>query len=274
MGLLDDLEREAERLREEESRRAGQQVEREQVWKDRLEPSMRQLESYLRRLAEHLKLLKKRIRIAYPVSGYGDVVAYVDPAFVIHSESNPRSVEIVVEMVGLVASEECPLVVADSPTRAKTLASVLQQHHLGGMSDARKNPNGEVIAARFQARGKIPMKLTLSADQDSGLARFAFSNLEGFGQSARQFQPDQLDEQLFDALGRFLTREETGFAQENVGENVRRELQTRLQRDHAKREWETKLGRQIAEDEAKVLKSLDPALRPGLLGGLRRILGR
>src|SRR5690606_24129535 len=208
------------------------------------------------------------------VHGYGEVVAYIDPAFVIRSESGPRSIELVVEMVGQIASEECPLVVADTMTRAKTLASILQQHHLGGMFDASKNANGDVTAAKFQARGKIPMQLTVRADRDAGVARFSFSNMEGFGQSMRQFGAEQMGAELFDALGCFLTREDSGFAQESLGENVRRELKTKLQREQARREWEAKLADQLAEDEAKVLRSLDPSLRPGLMSGLRRLLGR
>lgn len=274
MGLLDDLEEEARRMREDEARKAGEGGERERLWKEQLEPSMRNLEAYLKRLIEHLKLLKKRIRAVYSVHGYGDVVVHIDPAFVIRSEGAARSVEIVVEMVGQVATEECPLVVAETLTRARTVASILQQHRLGGMFDAVKNINGDVTSAKFQARGKIPMQLVVRADQESGVARFAFSNMEGFGQSVRQFTPAQMTEQLFDALGRFLTREDSGFAQESIAENVRRDLQTKLQREQAKREWEAKLATQLAEDEAKVLRSLDASLRPGLMSGLRRLLGR
>lgn len=274
MGLLDDLEKQAERLREEEALKAGADADRETVWKERLEPAMRALEDYLKRLTENLKLLKKRIRIVYTAHGYGDVVAYIDPVFVLRNETGPRSYSIILEMVGQVASDECPLLVADSMTRVKTLSSVFQQHRLGGMFDTSKNINGDVTAAKFQARGKIPMTLTIQADQESGNARFAFSNMEGFGQSARQFSAAQLDESLFDALGRFLTREDAGFAQESLGENVRRELQTKLQRENAQRDWESRLAMQLAEDEATVLRSLDPSLRPGLLDGLRRLVGR
>jgi hypothetical protein len=274
MGLLDDLEKEAERLRQEEASRADQGAQREQVWKQQLEPAMRQLEVYLKRLADNLKLVKRRIRAVYTVHGYGEVVVHIDPTFVIRSEAGARQMEIVLEMIGQVATEECPLIVADSMTRAKTLASVLQQHRLAGMFDASKNANGDVTAAKFQARGKVPMMLTISADQASGHARFAFRNMEGFGQSARQFTAEQMTETLFDALGRFLTREDPGFAQESLGENVRRELQTKLQREQARREWEAKLAEQLAEDEVRVLRSLDASLRPGLLSGLRRLLSR
>lgn len=272
MGLLEELEQEAERQRQEEARLAALREQREQQWNDTLEPGMRALEAYLRQLTEKLAFLKKRIRVVFPLHGYGEVVAYIEPSFVIRSEPGRNAYELVLEMVGHVASDECPSIVADNITRVRTLTSVLQQHHLGGLSDVRKNPNGEVIAARVQAKGRIPMSLTVRADLDSGIARFHFHNLEGFGQSSRQFTPEQLDSEAFDALGRFLTREDARFAQESVPEDVRRQLQSKLARDQMRREWESRLARQLGEDEARVIQSLDPAARPSWLLGRLRLL--
>ncbi|GIX35903.1 MAG: hypothetical protein KatS3mg126_1682 [Lysobacteraceae bacterium] len=274
MGLLDDLEKEAERLREEEARKAQEAARLEEVWKARIEPAMAELETYLKRLSDHLKVLGRRMRATFEVPGYGPVVAYIEPPFVIHGQSAPRQIELQVEMVGQVASEECPLVVAETMTRARALASALQQHGLGGMFDARKNANGDVTAAKFRARGKIPMRLVVSADRSTCTVRFGFHNMEGFGPSSRQFSAEQFGEELFDALGRFLTREDSGFARENIPEDVRRQLQSKVQRDQALREWEARLAEQLAADEARVLRSLDRFLRPSWLDGLRRRVRR
>lgn len=272
MGLLDDLEKEAERQREEESRLASLREQRELIWQQQLEPATRALEAYLKRLTEQLSFLKKKLRAVLPIHGYGDVVTTIEPSFVLRSEGGKNFYEIVLEMVGQVVTDECPVVIADNLTRVRSLAGVLQQYNLGGMSDTRKNPNGDVISARFQARGKVPMMLTVRAELDSCSARFTFNNLEGFGQSTRNFTPEQLDDALFDSLGRFLTREDTRFAQESISDDMRKQLQTKLQRDEMRREWEHKLSRQLGEDEAKVVDSLDPAAKPGWLLGRLRLL--
>jgi len=279
MGLLDDLEKEAERRREEDARSASERERREQVWNEALRPAMQRLEAYLRRLTENLAYLKKRTRQVFALHGYGDVVAQVEPNYIIHSEPAKNNYTITVEFIALVQTDECPAVMAEGIARVKSLQTLLQQHGLTGMNDPRKTPNGDIVAARFQARGKIPMSMTVHADLDSGVARFAFTNLEGFGHSTRSFHAEQLDDQLFDALGRFLAREETRFAQESLPDEMRRQLQSKLQRDQLRREWEHKLSRQLADDEAKVVGSLDPANRPGwLLGRLRllsvRLFGR
>jgi hypothetical protein len=84
---------------------------------------------------------------------------------------------------------------------------------------------------------------------------------------------------LFDALGRFIARDESSFAQESVGDDLRRQLQTKIQRDQLKRDWEGKLSRQIGDDEARVLSYMGSAGRPGsVLGRItlaaRKLVGR
>ena len=55
-------------------------------------------------------------------------------------------------------------------------------------------------------------------------------------------------------------------------DDVRRQLQAKIQRDQMRRDWEGKLSRQLGDDEAKVIDSLDPAARPSLLLGKLRLL--
>ncbi len=280
MGLLDELEEEAQRRRAEDEQRRTEIGVREAQWIERIEPAMRQLEGYLKQLTEQLSYLKKRARVVYNVVGYGDVVAYVEPVYTLVGRAPSRtSYEITLGFSAVIASDECPLVQGETGTRLKSLISVLQQLRMSGLNDVRKNANGEIIAARIQAKGKIPLHLTVSADQESGVVRLLFTNLEGLGQTSRNFRVEQLDTAFSDALGRFIARDELTFAQEAVDADLRRLLKTRIQRDNIKREWETKLSRQLAVDESKALDSLDPSLRPGSLVGRiklfsKRLIGR
>jgi Arc/MetJ family transcription regulator len=279
MGLLDELEQEAERQRALQTQLAVERESREQHWNEQLLPAMRRLDDYLQRLTRNLAYLKKRARTVYGLPGYGDVVATIEPNFVLQSAPATSSYDITLEGLATVVSDECPVVLCDNPGRVRSVSAVLHQHHLTGISDARKDANGEVQSARFQAKGRIPLHMAAHADVDSGQLRIVFQNFEGLGSSSRTFAADDLDDALFDALARFITREETTFAQEAVGDEVRRQLKSRIQRDQMKRQWEDKLSRQLDEDEAKVIASLDPSLRPGgLLGRLRlisrRLIGR
>jgi hypothetical protein len=274
MGLLEELEQEAERQRAEQARLAGERAVREHHWNERLLPAMRALDEYLQRLARNLAFVKRRTRVVYPLPGYGDVIAHLEPNFILQSTPTASSYEITMEGVANVATDDCPQVVCDSVARVRSVSAVLQQHRLGGVTETSRSPNGEATSARCQARGRIPLHLQVTADLESGQARMTFQNFEGFGQSSRSFTAEQLDSALFDALGRYLMREESTFAQESLDVELRRQLQSRIQRDQAKRAWEHKLGAQLADDEREVRASLQPAARPGLFGRLSRLLRR
>jgi hypothetical protein len=279
MGLLDELEQEAERRRNEEAKVVADSEARDTVWRDKLSPAMESLAEYLKKLTGQLAFLKRRTRVTYPLAGYGDIVAYVEPVFELRHTPGKTQHEIQLDFGAQIASEECPNVDVEGASRVRALSGVFQQHRIANQGETRKGPTGEAIGARFQARGRIPLRLTVNADRDGGVARLAFVNFEGLGNSSRSFAPDLLTDELFDTLGRFIAREETSFAQESLGDDVRRQLQNKIQRDQLKREWEGKLSRQIGEDEAKVLSYMGSAGRPGsVLGRIalaaRKLVGR
>lgn len=274
MGLLDELEAEAARRRGEGLDAEAQREARDAVWRDQLRPSMEQLSGYLKKLSENLAFLDRRIRVSYQLPGYGDVVAYADGPFDCRITPAKHQFEIVFECVAQVAPDESAVTQADNATKVRLINGVLQQHRLSGMQDTVKNANGEVTAARFQARGRIPLTLEVVASRDSGVARMQFGNFEAFGNSARNFSPEQMTETLFDQIGRYLTREETSFARENVGDDVRKQLQSQVQRDQVRREWEQHLSRQLQEDEVRVLSLMSYGASPGAFLGRMRLLLR
>jgi hypothetical protein len=280
MSLLDELEQQAQREREEQSRATVEREEREQYWAGQMLPAMQSLDAYLQRLSTQLAFLKRRIRAAYPIPGYGEIVADIEPVFTLESTPAKSSYDITLEGVAVVATDACPVVDCDSQTRVRSVLAVLQQHKLGGMTELRRSPDGgDPLAARFQARGRIPLLLQVHADVETGQARMSFQNIEGFTQSTRTFSAEQLNDALFDELGRYLMREQGAFAQEALDEDVRRRLQARLRRDRLKRQLEQKLQRQFGGDEQELVDTLDPSLRPtGFMSRLKafsqRLSGR
>ena len=279
MGLLDELEQEAERRREQEAKAEAEREARDAVWREKLRPAMVELAAYLRKLTEHLAFLKRSTRLVYPLAGYGDVVAMLDPVFTLRDEAGKNQHEITLECFAVVASEECPAVDAEGLGRVRALTNLFQTHRIGGPAEPRKNANGDIMAARFQARGKIPLKLTVTADKDGGVCRMQFVNYEGLNTTTRSFAPEAVNEEMFDALGRFIAHEDMNFAREKVDDDVRQHLQSQIKRAQLKREWENKLARQLQDDEARVLSYMGAGAVPGsMLGRLRlaarRLVGR
>jgi hypothetical protein len=279
MGLLDQLEEEAERRRNQDAQADAERDARDAIWREKLRPAMGALSAYLKKLTENLTYLKRTQRLVFTLPGYGDVVAMLEPAYAMRDEPGKNQHEITIECFAVVNPEESASVDAEGMGRVAGLTKLFQTHRIGGPSEPRKNANGDVIAARFQARGKVPLKISISADKDTGIARMQFVNYEGMGTTTRSFAPEAMTEELFDALGRFIAHEDSEFAREKVDDGVRKHLQTQIQRAQLKRQWENKLSRQLEDDEAKVLSYMGSGSAPGsMLGRLRlaarKIIGR
>lgn len=89
MGLLDDLENEAQRRKAEADRAVEVKTERESAYRTILEPAMGKLRAYLTELVEKIKVLQPKIAIRHEIAGYGDVVAYVEHEYELRDAGNP-----------------------------------------------------------------------------------------------------------------------------------------------------------------------------------------
>src|SRR5690606_35711073 len=108
VGLLDELEQEAQRRRAEAAAGAAVREDRDRTWAEQLAPAMRELAAYLEKLTAQLGFVKRRMRFDYELPGYGAVVAYAEPQFQLRSTPARATHEISLEFAAQVASEECP----------------------------------------------------------------------------------------------------------------------------------------------------------------------
>lgn len=235
MNLLQELERSVEEVRRENVAKAQERERLATLWREEMAPAMRAIEDYLRQLMERLAQVKQRPRLCYPLHGYGDINACIDRGYSLKSTPGTWQHELVLSYSAEVIPEECPVVAANHMGAVRAIAAALQQHRLGGMYNARRNDNGEVVAARFRAQGRFTLMLHVVAEAGNGLIRMNFTNLEGFGHTERSFLPRQINDELLDALGRFITRDKPRFALENLPAERLRALRERIERERLKR---------------------------------------
>lgn len=275
MGLLDELEQEAARRRGEGGQDEAARQARESAWKEQLQPAAVRLGEFLARFASTLTAAQRRIRMVHPIAGYGDVVSYGEAPFECRVTPGQVQHEIEFWFVAQASPEESTLALADTPGKVRLITGLLQHHHLSGLHDVAKNANGDVISGRFQARGRIPVRLHAVASQDTGQLKMSLTNVEAFGAAQRSFTAETLTDEAFDALGRYLLRETASFSREKIGADIRRQLQSQIQRDQVRREWEAKLAVQLREDETRVVSLMSPMASPtALLARIGRLFQR
>ena len=252
MGLLDDLEQEAQR------RKAGLgdverlKQDRETAYKTILDPGMQALYAYLTKLTGNLAYLKPKKQLRYEIPGYGVVVGNIDHDYDLKISSQTTAKEITLNFTCVVAPEECPTVEVLGAPKVKALNAMFQKYRLAGLQEGKKDESGEMISATFRARGKIPLGVVVSADAESAQVRMNFTNFDSVGTVSKSVASTQFNEQLFDEIGRFIARDESSLFREALPDDYRRQLQQKVQQDQLRRKWEEK----IAEQQRQELEQL------------------
>jgi hypothetical protein len=265
VGLLEELEREARERGIARGEGTRRKPAHDEAFRSRLEPALDRLHTFLGELIEKVRALKPRAALRYHVPGYGDIAGYVEHEYRLDDARMPSSREITLDYSCTIATDECPTVEIDSASRVRAVSGFFQRHRIGGMLGPRKDASGELVAATFRAKGRIALSAKFHADAESAQLRMTFVNFDGFGTTTKPVPAARIDAALFDEIGRFLLREPNALLREDLPEDYRRELRSKVQQLEMKRRWETRIG-DAREAELAALRRAHTAA--GRLGGV------
>jgi len=252
VGLLDELEQEAQRRKASAGDAEKRRVEREEIFRTQIDPGMAALYEYLQKLTASLKILTPRKQQRYALASYGEVVGYVEHDYDLSISTQTGTKEIKLAFPCAVASDECPTIEVQGATKIKAVAGAFQRYHLGGVIDPKKDASGEVVSARFNAKGRITMTATFFGDLESAAVKMTFTNFESLGVVTKTVAAAQLNDTLFDDIGRFLTREPNNLMHEALSDAYRMQLRSKVQQDQIKRRWENKINEQQETELAQL----------------------
>ena len=252
VGLLDELEQEAQRRKASAGDAEKRKAEREEIYRTQIEPGLTALYEYLQKLTASLKVLKPEKQQRYALNGYGDVVGYLEHEYDLRTSAQTGTKEIKLAFPCAVASDECPTIEVQGAAKVKAVGGAFQRYHLGGLIDPKKDASGEVVSARFNAKGRITLSATFVGDAESAMVKMTFVNFESLGSVTKTVTGAQLNETLFDDVGRFLTREPNNLLHEELSDAYRTQLRTKVQQDAIKRRWETKINEQQQTELAQM----------------------
>jgi len=242
VGLLDELEQEARKRSLSNDDSLRRKAEREEAYRVRLEPALDALRTFLADLSQKLKALQPRTPLRYHVPGYGDIVGYIEHDYQIKDTKQASSREVLLDFPCTIATDECPAVEIEGASRVRAVAGFFQRHHIGGMLAPRKDASGDVVAATFRAKGRIPLSAHFHADAESGQLRMSFSNFEDLGTTVKSLPAAQVDEELYEQIGRYLLREPNTLLREDLPEAYRKQLRSKVQQQEIKRRWEARIS--------------------------------
>ncbi|MEO8011326.1 MAG: hypothetical protein ABI650_06745 [Dokdonella sp.] len=266
MGLLDELDSEAQKRRAEDEDGEARKQQREVAYRTLVEPGMQRLHAYLGELVSRLKQLQQKVLLRHSVPGYGDLVSYVDHEYELRGERQPSSREIILSFAATIASSECPNVQVDGSNRVRALSALFQRHRLGAALAPQKDATGDVVAATFKAKGRIPLVMRAFADTTTGQLRLEFSNFDELGSAVKMIAPERIGEALFDEIGRYLMREPTELMREALPEDYRNALRARVHQQEVRRRWEMQIAARQTDEIAQLKREHGIGARFNRLG--------
>jgi hypothetical protein len=252
VALLDELEQEAQRRKASAGDAEKRKVEREEIFRTQIEPGMTALYEYLQKLTTSLKVLTPKKQQRYTLAGYGEVIGYIEHDYELQISTQTGSKEIKLSFPCAVASDECATIEVQGATKIKAVVGSFQRYHLGGVFDPKKDASGDVVSARFNAKGRITLTATFTGDVESATVKMTFSNFESLGMVTKTVTGAQLNDVLLDDIGRFLTREPNNLMHETLSDAYRNQLRSKVQQDQIKRRWETKINEQQQTELAQL----------------------
>jgi hypothetical protein len=224
VSFLDRLKREADQQRLQAEQVALERDQRETRYRSLIEPKMKALVGYLEGLAATLREVKPPIVIRMAIQGYGELclVPYWD--YKVEHERRHRGFAATMTWSLKVDGERTPVVRADGVTRVKALTSIFRQHHLGGIKEEKRTPQGELSCATFHARGFVKARMEATVSAEDPILRLMFENASWLGASRRQVPVEQIDDDLFDRIARFVVREDDSLFTEELPDALRQKL--------------------------------------------------
>ena len=89
MGLLDELEQEAQKRKATADDAEKRKAEREEIFRTQLDPGMTALYEYLSKLVASLKVLQPKKQLRYALVGYGEITGYVEHDYELKVSQQP-----------------------------------------------------------------------------------------------------------------------------------------------------------------------------------------
>ncbi len=267
MGLLDDLEQQAQK--ERDSKEEVQKLRRE-FFKNTTLPVMENFYDYLTRLSKSLNFLKSPRLGRYPISGYGEVVTRCDNDMNVQAQMPMYGRTYTLTCTGIVDASQSPSIMVEGASRIEAMIELFRRVGFEAMERAEKNEKGDLTKAYFRAWGKVPMTAVFTAEMNSDLLRMEFTNFDSFGTRKQTVRIAELNDELFDTIGKYIALQQNYILRESISDENREAWRSKLQQEQTRREWEQKISEaQKAEEER--LKKAQQGNR--ITGSFRAITG-
>ena len=265
MGLLDDLQSEVKKRKEEDLKQDAELRAQEEFYEAELRPVMLRAYDYFSEIVENLNIVAPDIRPNYPIDPLerdGITLGQNDYEFDFDNSKKPRQINIYCTCT-LERPLEFHVPTKDAVLKyGDLLNSYGFPHHCKNHLDDLYNIRG----GTFLLEGPLKVHIKIFAHPADRCIYLTFRNLEDQPDKRYKFSPDALDDEFLERVARVLIRQERKLVEVQVSDNVRDELRRHLEQEKLRNEEDLAqaylqiAAEKLAKEEAKLVNRTKRAI--------------
>jgi len=236
MGLLDDLKKESDKLRQIEQTEAERRAALEKIYEEVLLPKMQYLLGYLYELVQHLNYVNPEVIVNVYSNEVPELSELKQSEYRIVTERSQDvdhfSLRFYCERHGYYEFET-----AGQTNIEREVQTLLAR---GLKHDCKRVAGQDNSAQRafFRVQRRVPVVFDFATDIETSTIKIAIRNFENLDIRVYHFEPDSINDELLDILARYILREETDFLKVDISDEQRTAIRQQLQSAMQQREHE------------------------------------
>ncbi len=265
MGLLDDLKKEADSLKNQESVRT-QSIQANAASVDR---ALRKTFYYLNELFKQLNVVRPPCPREYDLHTVGKIDGLSQSDYRVEFRTSQRNGSEHFESLQISFKRSKPekLSVKREAEMVERFRDLLWQNNLRFTSEAVRNDRRVVISETFSINCEVVCSVDVEGDYETGSIRFKMKNVEDFGPTVYTLEPDSVTDPALEELAKLLIGKDSKFSSYN----------RRPKMDVTNASQHVTSGQVKVPTYAVDPKFLEPAQvekKSGLLGSLKSVFKR
>ncbi len=213
MGLLDDLKKEADTLKNQEAERT-QTIKANAAAVDR---ALRKTFNYMNELFKQLNVVKPACPRTYELQSVGVIDGLVQSEYRVEFRTSQRNNTEHYENLSITFRRSKPdqLTVKRDAEQIERFRDLLWQNNMRFTSEVFRNDRRVVVTEVFKINCEILCGADIIGDYDNGAIRFKLKNIEDFGPTVYTLEPDSVNDQALEDLARMFIGKDSNFKNYN-----------------------------------------------------------
>ncbi|MEM7406644.1 MAG: hypothetical protein AAF458_15205 [Pseudomonadota bacterium] len=266
MSFLDDLKKEAEQVKARQQEASSTTQSRRTRMLQSVRPKMQALYKYLKDACEQLCIVDPDVHVSYELRGFGKLGPLRQGEYKVVAD-DPRNLDKFTLSFACTRPNQIQFQIEGKET-ASAQKEYMWSCNLRFTSKMTAENTGV-----FFLDSHVLVTVEFEADLEEGKINMRMRNMDALGTSRASFEPDQINEEFMDELGKCMIRKSNRFQEisgNSVSEETRMRLRQQLAQDQYRRQIEAASGGAQAQEgaAAKPKPKKKPEKKKGLLRSL------